>query len=91
MNLQGVWCGMIHHVVNEHEWSMSYTDDGTYACKHGPLCAEREKGWLKAGSPAHDAAIGIVMDKRFIKKIPYYLNCRYDISYLCSYPKIWVF
>ncbi|XP_071141350.1 uncharacterized protein [Mytilus edulis] len=72
----GVWCGMIHHVVNEHEWSMSYTDDGTYACKHGPLCAEREKGWLKAGSPAHDAAIGIVMDKRFIKKIPYYLNCR---------------
>ncbi|VDI72140.1 Hypothetical predicted protein [Mytilus galloprovincialis] len=72
----GVWCGMIHHVVNEHEWSMSYTDDGTYACKHGPLCAEREKGWLKAGSPAHDAAIGIVMDKRFIKKIPYNLNCR---------------
>ncbi|CAG2231030.1 unnamed protein product [Mytilus edulis] len=55
---------------------MSYTDDGTYSCKHGPLCAEREKGWLKAGSPAHDAAIGIVMDKRFIKKIPYYLNCR---------------
>ncbi|CAC5418394.1 unnamed protein product [Mytilus coruscus] len=72
----GVWCGMIHHVVNEHEWSMSYTDDGTYSCKHGPLCEEREKGWLKAGSPAHDAAIGIVMDKRFIKKIPFYLNCR---------------
>ncbi|CAC5387947.1 unnamed protein product [Mytilus coruscus] len=74
--IKGVWCGMIHHVVNEHEWSMSYTDDGTYSCKHGPLCEEREKGWLKAGSQAHDAAIGIVMDKRFIKKIPYYLNCR---------------
>ncbi|CAC5421377.1 unnamed protein product [Mytilus coruscus] len=71
----GVWCGMIHHVVNEHEWSISYTDDGTYSCKQGPLCEVKEKGWLKAGSPAHDAAIGIVMDKRFIKKNPYFLNC----------------
>jgi hypothetical protein len=41
------------------------------------LCEERDKGWLTPGSSAHSALTAIVMDKRFLKKIPYYLNCRY--------------
>lgn len=75
-HFQGVWCGIIHHVVNEHEWAVSYTDTGSNTCQHGPLCDDRQKGWLKAGSPTHNSLIEIVMNKRLISKIPYYLNCR---------------
>ena len=42
------------------------------SCKHGPLCEERDKGWLKANSPFHDVLVAIVLDKRFINRIPGY-------------------
>jgi hypothetical protein len=66
----------IGHVVNEHEWILSYSNSGESACKHGPLNVDREKGWLKKGSAPHKALRDIVMNKRLLQKIPYYLNCR---------------
>ena len=55
---------------------IAYSDTAGNECKHGPLSSEREKGWLTGATPPHDALIKIVMDKRFLRKIPYYLNCR---------------
>ncbi|XP_061167182.1 uncharacterized protein LOC133176022 [Saccostrea echinata] len=72
----GIWFGVIHHVVNEHEWILPYRAGAKSSCQHGPLTEERNKDWLEAGSPAHVAVREIVRDKRLIKKIPYYLNCR---------------
>ncbi|XP_052694407.1 uncharacterized protein LOC128172674 [Crassostrea angulata] len=72
----GMWFGVIHHVVNEHEWILPYRVGARSSCLHGPLTEERDKGWLEPGSPAHVALRDIVRDKRLVKKIPYYLNCR---------------
>lgn len=74
--LQGTWLGVIHHAVNEHEWVLPYKIGSKSKCLHGPLTEEREKGWLEAESPAHGALRDIMKDKRLLKKVPYYLNCR---------------
>ena len=63
-------------MVNEYEWILSYRNSGESACKQGPLNVDREKGWLKKGSAPHKALRDIVMNKRLLQKIPYYLNCR---------------
>lgn len=75
LNLQGTWIGVLHHVVNVHEWVLPYSS--TNRCEHGPLTSEREKGWLERDSPAHVALRHIVLDKRLLNNIPYYLNFRY--------------
>lgn len=72
----GVWFGLLHHVTNEHEWILPYNDSGINACQHGPLTEERTKGWLEKNSPAHNALRYVVMDKRRLNQIHYYLNCR---------------
>ena len=72
-----MWFGVIHHVVNEHEWILPYRTGGKSFCQHGPLTEDRKKGWLVAGSPAHNALGDIVCDERLLKKIPYFLNCRF--------------
>ena len=59
---------------NQHEWKLGYTDSGDNSGKHGPLWEESDKGWLKAGSLVLDASVAIVLDERFINRIPYYLN-----------------
>lgn len=64
-------------MVNEHEWILPYRAGAKSSCQHGPLTEERDKDWLEAGSPAHVAVRDIVRDKRLLKKIPYYLNCKY--------------
>ncbi|XP_062618107.1 uncharacterized protein LOC134279696, partial [Saccostrea cucullata] len=58
----GIWFGVIHHVVNEHEWILPYRAGGRSSCQHGPL--------------THGVVREIVRDKKLIKKIPYYLNCQ---------------
>ncbi|XP_055998952.1 uncharacterized protein LOC130047616 [Ostrea edulis] len=72
-----IWCGIVHHIVGEHEWSMSYSSNfyGENKCQHGPLEGE-QKEWLEKGSPAHKALIEIVFNKRLLNKIPYYVNFR---------------
>ena len=78
--LQGMWLDVNHHVINEHEWILPYRLEAVNSCKHGPLTEEREGGGFEAGSPAHVVLRDIVLDKRLLKKIPYYLKCRYDIN-----------
>ncbi|XP_070548070.1 uncharacterized protein [Ptychodera flava] len=73
----GSWCGVLHHVTDEHAWALPY-GQGNNRCDHGPLSAERVQGreWLKKGDPAHVALRKVVLDKRFLNKVHYYLNFR---------------
>ena len=73
---KGAWRGILHHVIDEHEWLLP-SSDGSYACKYWPLSSDRDKGWLERDSDQHVALRKIILDKRFLNKIPYYLNFRY--------------
>nr|XP_006818210.1 PREDICTED: uncharacterized protein LOC102808608 [Saccoglossus kowalevskii] len=70
MEFLGMWGGLLHHVVNEHEWSLTVDQAGTGQCLHGPLTEEAsgDGEWLQRGSKALDALRNIVFDKRFLKK-----------------------
>uniref|UniRef100_A0A8W8M4P9 Uncharacterized protein n=1 Tax=Magallana gigas TaxID=29159 RepID=A0A8W8M4P9_MAGGI len=74
----GIWAGVLHHVVGEHEWFLPYSDAGPSSCRHNPISEDtmRDKEWMKKGSPPHEALRKIVLDKRFLHNIPYYLNFR---------------
>ena len=72
--LQDMWIGILHHVVNEHEWVLEEGNNGG-ECDHAPLNDdERSKPWLKKDSPPHKALTKIILDKRFLNTIPYYIN-----------------
>nr|XP_022297617.1 uncharacterized protein LOC111106988 [Crassostrea virginica] len=71
-----IWVGMLHHVQNEHEWALSYGRMGPGACSHGELTDDRDKDWIEKGSPAQPALTKIVLDKRFLNNVHYYLNFR---------------
>ena len=74
---QGIWFGLIHHVVNEHEWILAYGSEGSSQCQHGPLEEEgRNVEWLKKDSKAHKTLVEIIANKRLLNNIPYYLNAR---------------
>ncbi|WAR13164.1 hypothetical protein MAR_027344 [Mya arenaria] len=40
---KGIWVSVLHHVTDEHEWLISYGDDGCNECHHGPLAAQDQK------------------------------------------------
>ena len=71
----GVWRGILYHVINEHEWLL-LSSDGSLSCKHGPLSSDRDKGMLERDSDPHVASRKIILEKRFLNKIHYYLNFR---------------
>ncbi|XP_077862961.1 uncharacterized protein LOC144345257, partial [Saccoglossus kowalevskii] len=75
--MKAIWFGILHHVVNEHEWLLNV--DGTYGgCAHEPLYVENQcKPWLEKGSPAHLAHRNIVEDKRLLKNLGQYTNFRH--------------
>jgi hypothetical protein len=75
--LQEVWCGIVHHIVDEHEWEMSYRSNvyGENKCQHGPL-EEGHKEWMENGGPAHKALIEIVFNKKLLNQISYNVNFR---------------
>lgn len=75
---QDVWVGVLHHVHNEHEWALSYGSLAPGSCFHGDLEeTERDKKWLDKGSSAHAALTKVVLDKRFLNNVHYFLNFRY--------------
>ena len=46
-------------------------------CAHAPLNeTERNKPWLKKDSATHNALAKIVLDKRFLNSIPYFINLK---------------
>lgn len=69
-----MWIGLLHHVVNEHVYVLA---EGNGKCAHGDLEEDREKPWLAKNSPAHDALCKVIMKKRFLNTVPYYVNFRY--------------
>lgn len=75
-----MWIGVLHHIVNEHEWVLPHGNDDSFECSHGPLNEnERDKEWLhpaKNSTTIRDLA-NIVMDKRLFNNVHYYLNFRY--------------
>lgn len=76
---QDKWIGILHHVVNEHEWIIEEGANGG-KCDHDPLNEEeRKKPWLEKGSPAHKALTKIVLDKRFLNTLGYYTHFRYTV------------
>ena len=78
--LQDMWIGILHHVVNEHDWVLEEGNNGG-ECDHAPLNEdERNKPWLKKDSPPHKALTKIILDKRFLNTIPYYINITYSIN-----------
>ncbi|XP_014670470.1 PREDICTED: uncharacterized protein LOC106811400 [Priapulus caudatus] len=72
-----IWSGVLHHVVNEHEWIMAH-GQGLNRCCHGPLDDGRTKPWLdkETDSEAMSALRKIVLDKRFLKRVDYVINFR---------------
>ena len=65
--VQNKWFGVLHHVVGEHEWH-----DGQ--CSHGPLTsAENGKPLLDKGSKAMDALRKVIMDKRWVESLIFYV------------------
>lgn len=76
LKLQDKWIGILHHIVNEHEWVM---EEGVNRgkCDHGELDeAARNKPWMKKESSPHKALAKIVLDVRFLNTLCYYTNFR---------------
>ena len=79
--LKDMCFGILHHVANEHEWVLLGVNG--WQCAHAPLIkAERNKPWLKKNSAAHRALAKIVLDKRFLHTITYFINFRYSCTTL---------
>ncbi|XP_071852468.1 uncharacterized protein [Apostichopus japonicus] len=69
--------GILHHVVNEHEWALgAYGFPGK--CAHEEIDeGEHDKAWLTKGSAAHKTLGRLLTGKRFMKKLAYYRNFRH--------------
>nr|XP_033468401.1 uncharacterized protein LOC117247893 isoform X1 [Epinephelus lanceolatus] len=66
----GLWRGVLYHVTGRHEWAFG-------RCLHEQLNDEdREKEWIQKDSPAYLALIGVVLNKKWLKDVPKFLNFR---------------
>ena len=65
--VQNKWFGVLHHLVGEHE-----RHDGQ--CSHGPLtAAENGKPILDKGSKAMEALRKVIMEKRWVESLIFYV------------------
>ena len=77
LKFKALWWSLLHHIVDEHEWTISI-DGSIGACNHWEVdSTERNKPWLKKDSPAHAALRKVMTDKRFISKFRYYKNFKH--------------
>lgn len=80
---QDIWIGLLHHTVNEHKWVLG-DGKGEGQCGHDELgTEERQKPWLSKNTKAHDALREIILKKRFLNTIPYYVHFRYVKFIFC--------
>ena len=71
-----MWSGVLHHVVNCHEW-VDILGSGETECQHDSNeDEEREAPWLEPDSKAHRALHDIVLETRLRNTLKYYLNFR---------------
>lgn len=84
---QGIWFGILHHIVDEHQWVLPYSTSGVNGCEHDDLEEHKyreSKEYIQKGSLTHETLRSIIMNKRLLNKIPYFLNFRYAVSYCIS-------
>ncbi|XP_052242828.1 uncharacterized protein LOC127852858 isoform X1 [Dreissena polymorpha] len=78
-NICSIWRGVLHHITNKHEWIQSQ-GTGINGCLHDPLDKNevREKPWLSTSDHARvlQDLSAVILDKRFLSKVSYYLNYR---------------
>ena len=65
--VQSIWRGLLHHVTNNHEWTLG-DGGGPGKCSHGEL-DDRDKEWLVPDSPCHQKLRMLMLDTRFLNKI----------------------
>ena len=71
-----MWIGILHHVVNEHEWLLA-EGKGQANCGHGPLNEEeRNKPWLQRNTSPHKVLHEVALNKNFLRSLHYYVNFR---------------
>ena len=73
---QANWTKCVHHVTNRHTW-IDYTGLTIGQCDHAVPVDDQAKQYVKTGSPAHKALVGLVWDKRLMGNLPYIRNFRY--------------
>ena len=73
-----MWRGVLHHIVNNHDW-VDVLGSGETHCRHDAKEGEdqdRSAPWLEADSKPHQALHDVVVDTRFLNTLKYYLNFR---------------
>ena len=79
--LQAKWIGVLHHVLDEHEWL-----DG--ACEHEPLSEPPTDvngvvlKYFSRDEPAFRALQKLIMDRNWLKSLKYYTRFRYIVLWL---------
>lgn len=66
---------------------LPYSTSGVNGCEHDDLEEHKyreSKEYIQKGSLTHETLRSIIMDKRLLNKIPYFLNFRYAVSYCIS-------
>jgi hypothetical protein len=63
------WINVLKHVTNVHTW---YNGQ----CSHGPLDDVGERQWINKDLAAMQALRDIVLDKKFLKTLPFYTRFR---------------
>ncbi|XP_072172010.1 LOW QUALITY PROTEIN: uncharacterized protein [Diadema setosum] len=71
------WRGLVHHVTNKHDWTITGGLGGVPHCEHRELENPEREEWLQSGTKAHDALVKIVLDKRFLKTLAHFVNFRH--------------
>lgn len=81
---QARWRGTLHHVTNKHEWVLGDAA-GPAACDHG-LIEEQTKPWLEAGSKEHQRLRELLLNKRLLGNLKYYVNFRFVLVFFMFKP-----
>ena len=69
--LREKWISILSHVCDIHE----FNDNKLFKkCSHGPI---QPRAWLTPGSPAHNSLKSIVMDKRLLKDLSYFVDFKH--------------
>ena len=69
--LREKWISILSHVYDIREFSKNKIFK---KCAHRPL---EPRSWLTLGSPANNVLKSIVMDKRLLKDLPYFVDCKH--------------
>ena len=74
IHLQEVWFGVLHHVCGEHKWAEG-------ECRHSPEeTPSNGKTYLKKSSKALAALRKVVLDKKWLSNLAFYVRFRFVSS-----------